>query len=438
MFAKRIIFIALFVGAVTLAVIVIPGSARLEPSGESSLERDLSMYLLGGEVQLSPDGNSERYQPAVAYNYMHGEYLVVWHNTWSGGNRDIYARRVSRTGQLLSWFSVTSGANDRFQPTVAYNAMNDEYLIVWMQEASANVYEIWGRIIPWNAPGTNADFQIISWTNRSFWTPRASWNIIHNEYMVVWNAFDTTVSFPPGAPSDIAGYRVSADGVVQGPGLPLILTTYAGPHQVDLTYNVAMDEYFIVFVVVYTQATTGNDIYGLRVNWAGTPVNPPGLIHISEATKDQNAPAVATNEQDRYMVVWEHEYSSTDHDIYGREYFVDGTPVGSEFPISSWTEDDTVPDIAANGSSHAWLAVWQRAIGGGAGYAIEGFRWGTAVNSYLFDIANFAFWENESPAIAVDIPGYLIVYEGDSSMTNRHIFGRMWWPDTVYLPFVNR
>ncbi len=68
--------------------------------------------------------------------------------------------------------------------------------------------------------------------------------------------------------------------MVQNPGSPFILTTYANPHQVDLVYNLAMDEYFLAFVVVHTLATTGNDIYGLRVSWYGAPVNPPGLIPI--------------------------------------------------------------------------------------------------------------------------------------------------------------
>ena len=43
-----------------------------------------------------------------------------------------------------------------------------------MKEVSSDVYEIWGRIIPWNGPGSNAEFRIIQWANRSFWTPRVA------------------------------------------------------------------------------------------------------------------------------------------------------------------------------------------------------------------------------------------------------------------------
>lgn len=419
----------------------LPSIAAHTHAGIFSANVALAMYHLGPEVQISTPSSpldADRHKPDVAYNWRHDEYLVIWHNQWPG-NRDIYAQRVSGNGKLVGpWFAVSAGANDRFQPSVAYNATTDEYLVVWMYEASANVYEVWGKIISWNGPGTKPEFRIMQWANRSFWTPRVAWNSYRNEYLVVWNAFDTTTSFPPGLPHDIAGYRISADGVVQNPGLPLILTTYANPHQVDLTYNVARDEYFLAFVVVHTQATTGNDIYGLRVNWNGSPVIPPGLIHIYDQAKNQNAPAVATNEQDRYMVVWEHEYTSTDRNIYGREYNANGNPVGSDIAILS-TQDDTMPDIAANGISREWLAVWQRALPAGAGYSIHGCRWGSFGSDIIphrFDVANWTFVEARAPAVAAGIPGYLIVYEEINPPAKQHIYGRMWWPEVVYLPLV--
>jgi hypothetical protein len=447
MSVKKILPTIVLASVVILAGGAIPGSTARTRSGSLSPSLAPAMYHLGPEVQISTPSSpidADRHKPAVAYNWKHHEYLVVWHNQWPG-NRDIYAQRVSDSGELVGpWFAVSAGPNDRFQPAVAYNATNDEYLVVWMYEASPDVYEIWGKIISWNGPGTKPEFLIMQWANRSFWTPRVAWNSYRNEYLVVWNAFDTTTSFPPGLPHDIAGYRISYDGGVQNPGSPLILTTYANPHQVDLTYNVAMNQYFLAFVVVHTEATSGNDIYGLRVGWDGSPVG--GLIeiyrdNIAGQRKHQNHPAVTTNEQDKYMVIWEHEYAHNDHDIYAREYNANGTPDGSYFTISSWTQDDTVPDVAANGASREWLVVWQRELPGGSGYSIHGFRWGSSgsgVYTYLFDVANWTFVEAKAPAVAADIPGYLIVYEEVNPPAKQHIYGRMWWPEVVYLPLVLR
>jgi hypothetical protein len=401
-----------------------------------------ALYNLGSEVQISTPSSppdADRHNPAVAYNWRRHEYLVLWQNQWPG-NRDIYAQRVSESGELIgSWFAVSAGPGDRIQPSVAYSATDNEYFVTWMKEVSPDVYEIWGRIIAWNNSYQRPEFKIISWPNRSFYGPRVAWNSIRDEYMVVWNAFDTSGGLP-GVPRDITGARVTnQDGGKVIDTDMLAFPTDSGPHQVDIAYNMAMNEYLIVCVIVHTEASSGNDIYGRRVGWDGTP---GAWIEIYKDDFDggrrhQNHPAVATNEQDKYMVVWEHQYNTDDHDIYGREYNANGTPVGSYFTISSWSEDDTVPAIAANGSSKAWVVVWQRALPSGAGYSIHGFRWGSAgsgVYTYLFDVANWAFVEAKNPVVAADIPGYLIVYEETNPPAKQHIYGRMWWPEATYLP----
>jgi hypothetical protein len=150
-------------------------------------------------------------------------------------------------------------------------------------------------------------------------------------------------------------------------------------------------------------------------------------------------------------VVWEHEYAFDDHDIYAREYNANGTPAGSYFTISSWTQDDTVPSVAAKGAGTEWMVVWQREMGSGAGYSIHGFRWGSAGSgavTYVFDVINWTFYECKNPAVTAGIPGYLIVYEelvppgtlADSAnlTTSQHIYGRMWWPEAAYVPLVVR
>ena len=171
MFAKHMLYslsIILIAGVVMLAVSgMLPAVALAPqanaPSGGHDPDGSLAATSdLGGEIQISLPTSPEcdRYKPGVAYNWVHDEYLVVWHNTWPDGHRDIYARRVSESGQLLSWFAVSTGPNDRIQPAVAYNATADEYLVVWMYDVNGDgsVYEIWGRTIAWNGAYQDPEF----------------------------------------------------------------------------------------------------------------------------------------------------------------------------------------------------------------------------------------------------------------------------------------
>ena len=427
----------LIAGLTLLAGTLAPMATARESVWRADRVSPAAAPRLGDEIQISLPTSPEcdRYKPRVAYNWHHDEYLVVWHNTWPSGHRDIYARRVSASGQLLTWFSVSAGANDRAQPAVAYNATTDEYLVVWMYNANGDgsTYEIWGRTIAWNGAYQNPEFQIITWTNRTFWTPRVTWNSFRNEYLVVWSAFDATTSLP----TDVAHAILAADGSkLYG----AIISTADQPHQADVTYNVAADEYLVVWRRMWAPAD--GDIRAARIDAGpGTVVDPPGVFTVNAATEDQLLPAVATNQQHRYMVVWQHAYPGPccDWDIRGQELDVNGNLVGSVFFIAGTIDDEISPAIVARpGPVRDYLAVWQRSTSTGEEIWAYHRR---DDNIEVFQVAAGAFWDHENPAVAWGQVASLIVYEGDSQSdptVYRHIYGRMWWPEAVYLPLILR
>jgi hypothetical protein len=444
MFAKHMLYslsIILIAGVVMLAVSGILPAVALAPqanapSGGHDPDGPLAVTSdLGGEIQVSLPTSPEcdRYKPRVAYNWIHDEYLVVWHNTWPDGHRDIYARRVSESGQLLSWFAVSSGLNDRVQPAVAYNATADEYLVVWMYDVNGDgsSYEIWGRTIAWNGAYKNSEFEIRGYSDRTFWTPRVAWNSYRNQYMVVWSAFDATTFLP----TDVAFVVVSADG---SKPFGAIITDAYQPHHADVTYNVAADEYLVVWRRMWT--ASDGDIRAARLGVTGQVVTPPGVFTINSALEDQLLPAVTTNEQNRYMVVWQHAYPGPccDWDIRVQELDVSGNLVGFPFSIAASGDDETYPAIVARpGTGRDFLAVWQRSRS--AGEEIWAYHLEDA-NIEIFQVAGAAFWDHENPAVAWGGVTPLIVYEGDSGdpTVYRHIYGRGGVPNAVYLPLVVR
>ncbi|MAT43637.1 MAG: hypothetical protein CL609_14970 [Anaerolineaceae bacterium] len=388
--------------------------------------------VLGPEILVSTitTPEADRYLPAVAYNNNHDEYLIVWHNTWPDGRRDIYARRVDANGDLLSWFSVATGIKSKFQPAVAYNSTNDEYLVVWMFDVNGDgsAYEIWGRTIGWNGAYLNPEFQIITWPNRSFWTPRVAWNSLQNEYMVIWNAMDTTTSLPV----DVSSMLLDANGdVITG----RILTTSSYPQQADIIYNPVTNEYFVVFVRSYTQATTGNDVYGLRVNAANSVIDPPGAILISNDPGDENHPAIASNGKFSYAVVWE-TLKASDYDIYGKKLDFNGNDSwGISYLIAITLNDETLPSITSDGIGY--LTTWQTTETNGT--SLNAVYWDSP-NNASFEVSPAGFWDNENGAVAAGNHNFLITYEGDSTgdpTIYRHIYARLWTINQqVFIPII--
>ncbi|MBU0495855.1 MAG: hypothetical protein KKA73_25085 [Chloroflexi bacterium] len=429
----------LVAGLFLLAGLIAPVALASEGVWGPELTNPSFLYRLGPETRLTPSPECDAYNqswPAVAHNYAHNEYMVVWENTQLGGKNDIYARRMTDSGQLLSWFCVTTGANNRRRPALAYNATSDEYLVVWQHEVSSGVCEVWGRRIKWNGADLGlpqyAAFQIFAWSNRGFVAPRVAWNSIDDEYLVVWSAFDTGTLLN----TDVACKRVKADGTM--PYGHLIISNVGAPQEVDIVYNVALNGYLAVWA--RHDAATGYDIRGAFLNKTGAVITPPGKFDVYVGASGQTTPAVTTNEQNHYMVVWQHfdnSYVPGDWDIYGRLFQANGSPVTGPFMLSNTTDDEMMPDVAANGATQQYLAVWHRNAGSQS-IVTARLRNTNGTLASVVAVLYAPGWNAVAPVVACDIPGFLIAYEKGSGWVPYHIYGRLYWPETLYLPLMLR
>src|SRR5687768_9383368 len=77
-------------------------------------------------------------------------------------------------------------------------------------------------------------------------------------------------------------------------------------------------------------------------------------------TNDQGAPAVAADSAGNFVVVWENEQQAPGNyiSVFGQRYAGSGTPLGSEFLISSSPpETQHLPSVAADSTGN-FVVVW--------------------------------------------------------------------------------
>jgi hypothetical protein len=399
-------------------------------------EQALTLSGLARTWQLGPELDISGATPAtyeegtaIAHNGSHYEYLVVWFNN-RPVTQDIYARRVSDSGQLLSWFAVSSASNCTY-PAVAYNRTNDQYLVVWSQYSSTDTrWEIYGRIIDWNAPGSRTPFLIASLANMDLETPELAWNSYRNEYLVTWQTSLVTTSQLLGIGrrrlSNSGSFLSNAD-YITGEG-----TTNQGSP--DISYNLAADGYLVVWVEPGASAI---NVHAGRLNREGTLQG--SKFALEPSVFEQQKPALTTNEQDIYFVVWQ-VFANGDWDIYGREV---NSATGAIIPIQylfaiKYNIDETAPDIVCNPLTPEYLVAWQQSST--SGETIQAVRWGTGVNAYSFEVVPGGMGDNKNPAVALDSPGYLVAYDWKSWTpgSDSEIYGRLWWPERIYLPILLR
>jgi hypothetical protein len=376
------------------------------------------------------------YEPAVAYNSQHDEYLVVWYTKQGPNTWDIWARRVSGDGSLKSWFNVATGASKRWEPAVAYSPVQDEYLIVYTFEVGASDYDILATRVKWDGSWKSAEFVIMNPSGIQ-WTPSVAYNSQNDEYLVVY------ANVWASGTHDIAAQRVDGDGTLLS--WRNIASSATELRSVpDVAYNAARNEYLIAYSHMQGSILTQNDIYG-RVATANLGDLSPQEIHICDNNRDQGRLAVAAG-PDEYLVAWlDGVFGSGQDDVFARRLSGDGgVPLGPAdgFPIAQFAPASSFWPDAAYSPIYGYVVTWHS---WNATYLEDVYA--GCVSSGQDQVSGIPFGMNggmgssqRNAAVAcASTGGFLVATEDDLDWTtwtpaDYEIRGSFALPHNVYLP----
>ena len=328
--------------------------AAAQESGSSIVSTTNSAPLIGSPFNIST-GSIDEVLPAVAYNPVDQEYLVVWENIRSGQN-DIYAQRISEQGNFLSWFAVADGEN----PAVAYNPKNNTYLVVYERYIGSD-YDVYAQRVDFTGL-LGAEFAVASNLDETEHSPAVTYNTHpnHDEFLVIWE----NIPPPPTIINKVEGWRVAGTacvglGCIETIGGRIDIATdgnyYSEP---DLAYNLNMNEYLIVF----TRLPSGGgsyDVYARRVTSGGDPL--PGILPIDSSGGDQYNPAVAAyrlNQATPYLVVFTDTWNDTAGDVRGYLVNQQGQPMQLINIAATSGEREFDPTIAESESWGGYFVSW--------------------------------------------------------------------------------
>jgi large repetitive protein len=170
------------------------------------------------------------------------------------------------------------------------------------------------------------------------------------------------------------------------------------------------------FVVVWQGPDgDGTGVFARRFSSSGAALD--GELRVNESTAGgQLEPAVAASPSGSVVVVWTSPAEASDHfgGVRGRRYAADGSPVGAEFPVNSYTTNTQWQPAVARADDGSFVVVW---AGDGSGDAngIFGRRFspgGTPGADFL--VNSYVTGFQSEPEIAMN-PGtgeFVVVWSG--------------------------
>ncbi len=338
-----------------------------------AVETELSVREIGAGLEFSNEFGSASYSGAVAVDARGAR--VAASTRWSQGTIEIVVPGSFLADAIYPVvidpmiFAVTSGAHDDLSPDVAYTFTGNRYLVVYEEALSALDHDIWAVEFDANGNVIAGSLKLVS-SGGSFALsshPRVASNRITNQFLVVWQ--DKAGLF---GPTLVQSRTYASASLALGPittispadGVSRLVPDVGGDTEIASNSN---------FCVVWEKAdsTAKHTIEAQLVATSGAPTGALKILdssnHVNAFPRISKSDGVAPLATMDWTVVWQREYSATDHDILAAQLHRDGTTATAIFIVDGSTTDDTHPSVSslveAVGGAREYMITWQRATG---------------------------------------------------------------------------
>ena len=322
---------------------------------------------VGPQFQVNSYTTLNQYDPAIAID-ADGDFAVVWVSYGSTGGdtslRSVQGQRYSAAGAPQgAQFQVNSyTTNDQRSPAIATDADGD-FVVVWISNGSTggdtSSSSVQGQRYSAAGAAQGAQFQVNSYTP-SFQDTPAIASEADGDFIVVWTSNGSTGG--DNSERSVQGQRYSAAGAPQGAQFQV--NSYTTSYQDSPAIATDADGNFVV--VWQSNGSSGGDtssrsVQGQRYSAAGAPLGAQFQVN-SYTTGSQLDPAIATDANGDFVVVWRSSGSSggdtSNSSVQGQRYSAAGVPQGAQFQVNSYTTSyQRFPAIASDADGD-FVVVW--------------------------------------------------------------------------------
>jgi len=362
---------------------------------------------VGGEFQVNGHTPGDQLYPAVSVDPDHGVFVVVWEGS------GISARRFTSDGVLLEDGLPVNPSVAFFNadPSISVAAVPNrgDFVVAWPESFRDGSYKgVFAKRFGADGVATEA-FQVNSNSDRSQQAPDVAAGM--DSFVVVWES----------ERQDRGGYGVFAQRF-DSSGVPMdrelqvnSYTTYAQRNP-----SVALDSSSGDFVVVwqsFSQDGSNYGIFGQRFSSGGSPAGRE--FQVNSFTSLHQRSAVVGTGNGNFIVAWESLFQDGNgFGIFAQRFTSDGTLLGSELQVNSYTATDQRFPVIGVGGDGRFVIAWQSAGQDGHSYGVFARRFtstGLATGTE-FQANSYTFHSQRHPAVGMDpINGtFLVVWQSET------------------------
>jgi Dockerin type I domain len=191
------------------------------------------------------------------------------------------------------------------------------------------------------------------------------------------------------------------------------------------------------YVVVWA-TLEGNSlgVWGQRLSVSGSPIGSEFRVS-SSTTGYFTHPAVASDDAGNFVVAWSGSKSHGNPGIFGRRFSSFGSPLDDDFRVNGNNTNETkFPDVAFDPTGSFFVVAWQLSDTQSASYGIFAHRYSSsgAALGGVFHVDTATTGVQFTPSVSAS-SGFFVVVWTDQSTTATSAFGRTYSADgTALLP----
>lgn len=313
---------------------------------------DSNCCPVGEEFQVNTTTAGNQTEPSVAMDDT-GNFVVTWHGPGiiDPNSEGIFARWFDPNGSpVTEELQINDNAIGRQLYPAPATCNNSGSVIVWESRDFPEQGErtICGRIYDVNNEACGDEFIVSEDLSNSRYPDVAE--DPNGNFAVVW--------LDDGSSNSIMARIFNPDGSAKTDMFEVETISFSSITQPAIAIDASG-----CFVVTWDgdpKLASLDDIHARLFDPNGAALGEQFVVNTTIERAQQN-PKIAMNEQGQFVIVWEDmtDPNENDRDIFGRQYNCLGEPLGEEFQLNVFSQDDQKCPAVAIAKDGRFVAAWQ-------------------------------------------------------------------------------